>query len=581
MSELETTTSDNDLAEALRVGDRSALSVIYDRYGDRVYTYALNVTRSPIQAAAVYRATPSEAMARSQGLGGRQGLRQWLLANARDLLRSERTATGTNDIGVEEPGLRDEVLDAVDDLGNRDRHLMALHLVEGLEGEELAGVMGIEESNLEGLLSRMRRQVETLLGPLLLTRLGDRGCTDLEAILEARESGYDAKTRAVINQHIGSCEICREQRALVLAPGGALADILFVQVPTGLRSSVLEDLAVAVATETVTDEATTETGPEEGPAEAVSEEGYAGAVGARQSGDGTVGEPEAAPPTAAATADDRGRLVEVAAFMAVTVVVGLIGLVIAGRFEPLEVPVQEVGTGLASPATSTTATTAVGGQASTTSTPEVTSTTGPSVSPPRIEVGSTSIDLGDGDVTGELTVVNSGGAPADLTLESSSDAVVVTPTEGIIAPGETIDFVVTLDRDVALEGEIAATIEVGWPQGETEVAVVATYESNPIIHNPQARPGEVQVDGGGECIATQTTISARVTDTSPLESVTVRWSDGTRARETAMDDIGDDIYQTVIGPFTAAQTADVRIVAFDDRGNAGGAVVSVNVLPCP
>ncbi|MGD2061941.1 MAG: hypothetical protein PVF87_13805, partial [Acidimicrobiia bacterium] len=124
-------------------------------------------------------------------------------------------------------------------------------------------------------------------------------------------------------------------------------------------------------------------------------------------------------------------------------------------------------------------------------------------------------------------------------------------------------------------------IEVGWPQGETEVAVVATYESNPIIHNPQARPGEVQVDGGGECTATQTTISARVTDTSPLESVTVRWSDGTRARETAMDDIGDDIYQTVIGPFTAAQTADVRIVAFDDRGNAGGAVVSVNVLPCP
>ncbi len=580
MSELETTTSDYDLAEALRVGDRSALSVIYDRYGDRVYTYALNVTRSPTRAAAVYRATPSEATAHSHGVGDQQGLRQWLLATARDLLRTERTTKGRSDIEVEEPGLRAEVLDAVEDLGTRDRHLMALHLVEGVEGKELAGVMGVEESNLEGLLSRMRRQVETLLGPLLLTRLGDGDCTDLKAIVEARDDGYDAKTRAVINQHLGSCETCREQRALILAPGGTLAEILSADVPTGLRSGVLEDLAFEASTETGTGEASTEPDTEVAPV-AASGEALDGPVATRQSEDGTVGKPEAPSPLVAAVADDRGRLVEMAAFMAVTVVVGLIGLVIAGRFEPLEIPVQEEGADVSSPATSTTVTTAVASEAPATSTPETTSTTGPLAPPARIEVGSTTIDLGDGDVTGELTVVNSGGGPADLTLESSSDAVVVIPTERTITPGETVDFEVTLDRDVALEGEIAATIEVRWPQGEAEVTVVGTYESNPIIHNPQARPGEVQVDGGSECTATQTTISARVTDTSPLESVTVRWSDGTRARETSMDDIGDDIYQTVIGPFAAAQTADVRIVAFDDRGNAGGAVVSVNVLPCP
>jgi hypothetical protein len=48
-----------------------------------------------------------------------------------------------------------------------------------------------------------------------------------------------------------------------------------------------------------------------------------------------------------------------------------------------------------------------------------------------------------------------------------------------------------------------------------------------------------------------------------------------------MADVGGDIFEGVIGPFSAAQSAEVRIVAFDELGNAGGAVISVNVLPCP
>lgn len=111
--------------------------------------------------------------------------------------------------------------------------------------------------------------------------------------------------------------------------------------------------------------------------------------------------------------------------------------------------------------------------------------------------------------------------------------------------------------------------------------MVGTHEDLPIIHNPQASPASIEVSGDG-CSNDQTTISARVRDTSPLESVLVRWSpDGGAQRETAMESVGNDMFEAVIGPFTTAQTAEARIVAFDDRGNAGGASATVTVVACP
>jgi hypothetical protein len=44
---------------------------------------------------------------------------------------------------------------------------------------------------------------------------------------------------------------------------------------------------------------------------------------------------------------------------------------------------------------------------------------------------------------------------------------------------------------------------------------------------------------------------------------------------------GEDMFEAVIGPFTVVTTTDVRIVAFDERGNAGGATTQVAVVECP
>jgi hypothetical protein len=96
-----------------------------------------------------------------------------------------------------------------------------------------------------------------------------------------------------------------------------------------------------------------------------------------------------------------------------------------------------------------------------------------------------------------------------------------------------------------------------------------------------ASPSAVDVAGNEECSNTRTTISAQVRDISPLDSVVVRWEDGSGARETAMESIGGDMYEATIGPFSAVGTTEARVVAFDERGNAGGASVPVSVVACP
>ena len=291
--------------------------------------------------------------------------------------------------------------------------------------------------------------------------------------------------------------------------------------------------------------------------------------------------PNPAPPSPAldsAIEDDGSRdLAKLAIFVVVTVVVGLIGFAVAGRFTPRDIPEGEEAAG---PVVSSTTTSRPG--ETTTSEVEVTTTTAGATSPPpNFQAGTDSVDFGEEATSAEFAVTNSGGSAGEISISTSSEAIAPSVDETSLAPGDTATIQLSLDRDEIEEGDIAETITVAWSGGDIEIAAVGSHEDNPIIHNPQANPPEVEVDGGAACLTTQSTVSARVRDTSPLESVVVRWNDGSSSRETAMSDIGEDIFEGVIGPFNSARTAEVRIVAFDERGNAGGAVISVNVLPCP
>jgi hypothetical protein len=269
-------------------------------------------------------------------------------------------------------------------------------------------------------------------------------------------------------------------------------------------------------------------------------------------------------------------------FVVITVIVGLLGFAISARVDPFDPQPTDPGTQpqVAAPTTTTSSvpgatTTSDGGGRSSTSSANA-------EAPAAIQVSTDNINFGGDGTVNEFELTNSGGQRGSWDITSSSEAIAISQGEGELAGGETLTIELQLDRENIAEGDIEETITVNWSDGRHEIAVVGSHEDNPIIHNPQASPASIQVSGDDECTNTQTTVSARVRDTSPLESVVVQWSpDGGAQRETEMAPAGEDMFDAVIGPFTVVTTTDVRIVAFDERGNAGGATTQVAVVECP
>lgn len=269
-------------------------------------------------------------------------------------------------------------------------------------------------------------------------------------------------------------------------------------------------------------------------------------------------------------------------FAIVTLVVTLIGFAVSARFEPLD-PLPTVPAAENPDVIGSTTTTSTPGDTSSTTggSPGSTSTTVASA-PASLQVSTETVDFGGDGTVNEFEITNSGGQPGAFRLGVSTEAIALSVGEGEVNGGETVTIQMSLDREEIEEGDIEETVTVSWDGGESEIAITGSHEANPILHNPQASPGSVEVSGDDACTNTQTTVSVRVRDTSPLESVVVRWSpDGGAQRETEMSSVGNDMFEAGIGPFTTVQTAELRIVAFDDRGNAGGASATVSVVACP
>jgi len=292
--------------------------------------------------------------------------------------------------------------------------------------------------------------------------------------------------------------------------------------------------------------------------------------------------PERLPPALAALSEWLPDWPGIAGFLAVTLVVFLVGSVISSGVEQLVRPPTAQRAPVTAAAPPTTAAGAVTETPATTlQADESTATDAAEIGPAVIELSTEIVDFGAEAIAGEFDLSNTGDQAADCTADSSSAAIAFSAPGGSLRPGETVTLRVSLDRSLIAEGEVSETITISWSEGETEITATATHEDNPIIHNPQASPTAVNVDGEG-CSKSQTTVTARVRDTSEIASVVVRWSpDGTASKETQMSATGDDMFEGVVGPFTEAQTATLRIVAFDDRGNAGGASLSVTVDDCP
>ena len=278
---------------------------------------------------------------------------------------------------------------------------------------------------------------------------------------------------------------------------------------------------------------------------------------------------------------DRNDLLRLAGVGVLAVVLALIGFSVASRFEPSTGPGPVLAVGPEETTTTLATTTSLlSGAAPTTQpsqSPQGTTSTVPQ--PATLSLSQELLDFGDAEDSLQLEISHTSGGAASWELTSDDPLVAAEPSSGTIEPGSTVTVSISVDRSQIPEGEFEALLTLGWPDGEASTGVVAAFEDNPIIHNPQASPGTVQVGG---CSPGQTTVSARVRDSSELERVIARWSsDGSTIRETALNPVGDDIYQGVIGPYEVTGTDNVKVVAFDVRGNAGGASVNVTATACP
>ncbi|HEX6520595.1 MAG TPA: RNA polymerase sigma factor [Streptosporangiaceae bacterium] len=252
---------DSELVAAIVGGDPEGLAAAYDKYAARLYTYCRSVLHEPADAADAVQDTFVIAASRLGGLRDRERLRPWLYAVARNECRRRIRARAATSALEEAPEVTDERADVAIDaeraelralvraavlgLNPAEQEVIELQLRQGLEGTEVADVLGITRNHAHALISRARDQLEVSLGVLLVARTGRQACPALDTLLESWDGELTTLWRKRINRHVERCPVCSERKRSELRPAMLLgiaplaALPLTAAAPPGLREQVL------------------------------------------------------------------------------------------------------------------------------------------------------------------------------------------------------------------------------------------------------------------------------------------------------------------------------------------------------
>jgi RNA polymerase sigma factor (sigma-70 family) len=261
---------DSEVVAAIVAGNPEGLAAAYDRYAAPLYTYCRTLLREPADAADAVQDTFVIAASRLSALRDPDRLRSWLYAVARNECH-RRLRGGSAQAPLEEaPEVSDESADvsidaerrelrllvgaALSGVGPAEREVLELQLRQGLDGSEVAAVLGLTRNHAHALLSRARDQMETSLGVLLVARSGRSECAELDALLADWDGHLSVLLRKRLNRHLERCPICSDRRRRELAPAMflGLAPLLALPaiagaLPDGLRETVLHAAAEASA----------------------------------------------------------------------------------------------------------------------------------------------------------------------------------------------------------------------------------------------------------------------------------------------------------------------------------------------
>jgi RNA polymerase sigma factor (sigma-70 family) len=260
--------ADAELESLATNGDKDAFAELYARHFDRVYDFSLRLLRDADEAADVAQETFLKAMA-ALGLKRKTDpFKTWVLTIARNRalswLRSRRKATAPSLEKTEEPeaifweveadrlSSAEEALEAKElaglvwqvaaTLDPKQYSHLDLHLRQGLDGREIAQVLGTSKNKASLMLSRLRDSVEESAAALIMTRRGRRECADLNNLLPTRVTdSFDADVRKAISRHFEACRVCQEQRRELLSPSTIFGALAAVPVPLGLKRKALAE----------------------------------------------------------------------------------------------------------------------------------------------------------------------------------------------------------------------------------------------------------------------------------------------------------------------------------------------------
>jgi RNA polymerase sigma factor (sigma-70 family) len=215
-----------DLVDRLRAGDQDAFAELYDEFGDRIYGLCVSVLRDPHEAADVKHDTFVIALQRIDQLRDPARLKPWMFAIARHLCfrrlkQRERTlpvehapeVIVLDDASDVDPESAAELVWlAAGGLSDRDRAVLALNLIDGLNGPDLAAALGVAHANPNSLLSRAKARLERSVGVLLVATLGRQDCATLDELLPAWEGTLTPQLRKRLARHVDGCTACGHTR---------------------------------------------------------------------------------------------------------------------------------------------------------------------------------------------------------------------------------------------------------------------------------------------------------------------------------------------------------------------------------
>lgn len=258
-----------ELVALAREGEGRAFAELYRRNFDPVYDFVARMTRDRDEAADLAQETFFRAMGALGGL--RQGARfkSWIFAIARNatLSRLERSSR-IRPLSFEGEDGEPVDLAAVDldrfadpaeaaaaaamaslaweaaaGLDPKQLTLLDLHLRQGLDSAEIAGVLGVTKKNGDVMVNRLKQAVEAAIEAFIMWKDGRRYCDALASELaEARTDAMTPVARRLVERHVAHCEDCGERRRRLFSPLAAFGAFAAVGPPADLKAHILEGL---------------------------------------------------------------------------------------------------------------------------------------------------------------------------------------------------------------------------------------------------------------------------------------------------------------------------------------------------